>query len=95
MGLDPTVLQAASVATSVFGLLNSQDQADQAAAAAAQQRDALAALQQKPEPTMPTATDSDVRRARRASIVDQMRRRGGRASTILTGDSANSDVLGA
>ena len=46
-----------------------------------------------PVPTMPTPglQSETARAARRASIAEQMRRRG-RASTILTG--ASSDVLG-
>jgi len=59
---------------------------------AALEREALAALQEEPEPVMPLADDAATRRARRRSITGQMRRRG-RASTILT-DSGAADALG-
>lgn len=59
---------------------------------AQRQRDALARMQQEAEPVMPLTDDASIRRARRQSITQQMRRRG-RASTILT-DNAAGDVLG-
>jgi hypothetical protein len=68
-----------------------------AQAAAEEERRSVEALQREiqaeSEATpMPTANDSDVRRARRTSIAQQMRRRG-RRSTILTSD-ATADPLG-
>lgn len=56
---------------------------------AAKQREALAALQAQGQPSIPT--QDAARAARRASITQQMRRRG-RSSTILTGEP--SDTLG-
>lgn len=43
--------------------------------------------------TMPTPNDTDVRQAKKKSI-SAMRARKGRASTILTADTAISDALG-
>lgn len=73
----------------IGGLIGPDDDAAKAALAA--QREALAAMQREPEPTMPTPDDEAVRRARRRSIARQLGARG-RQSTILTGGAG--DTLG-
>lgn len=69
---------------------------EQAERDAAKQREALAALEQEPAPVLPTANDADTQRARRRSIISQLRRRG-RSSTILTqgSGSGTGETLGA
>ena len=89
-----TILIVGSTLVSAGGVAYSTDQQRKAAHEAIDaQRAATEALSSAPIPTMPTpGLQSDTARsARRASIAEQMRRRG-RASTILTGGA--SDVLG-
>ena len=94
MGVSAAWAVAATAATSANMQRIQANQARRAAEAqAALEREALAALQEEPEPLMPLGDDASVRRARRRSISAQMRRRG-RASTILT-DTGAGDALGA
>ena len=72
---------AALIGSAALGLISSDRAADRARRDAAREREALAALQNEPEPSLPDP--EAIKRARRRSITGQMRRRG-RASTILT-----------
>lgn len=73
---------------------NARKARNQAKDQAAAEREQLAQLAAKPEALIPSPDDASVKDARRRSITAQLRRRG-RAGTILTGDSAGSDSLGA
>lgn len=93
----PLVVAGLGAGAAVAGTAQAIDSArvgrHTASDAAKRERDALAALQAEPTPTMPTPDDETVRNARRRSIAGQLARRG-RASTILT-DAGNTDALGA
>lgn len=98
MGIETGTLLAIASATSAgVGALSYLDQREarkDAERQAAQQREAIAALEAQPAPTMPVADDEASKRARQRSISAQLRRRG-RSSTILTNPDAGSDALGA
>ena len=87
---------SAAIASAVIGgigTLNAMGAREDAKAQAAQQREALAALEAKDTPVLPDPNDEASRKARQRSISSQMRRRG-RSSTILTNQEAGSDALG-
>ena len=99
---------AAVVASVVVGAVTAGVSANQASiankraknaqAAAKRQADeqtaALQALEQEPEAAIPTGDDQAIRRQRKRSIARQLAR-GGRSSTILTGESGAGGTLGA
>lgn len=81
---------AVSAAVVVVGLIGAGISANQQSIAnkqsknaAAQQTQALAALEKKQEPTIPLPDDRAAKRSQRRSISRQLQRRG-RQSTILT-----------
>lgn len=93
MAVSTPILLGVGLATTAGATVYSADQSRQATHKAADsQREALAALQAQPQPTIPGADAANA--ARRASISEQMRRRG-RASTVLTStDAVGADALG-
>lgn len=86
-----TALGVAGLGLSAATALETKDARKDAERQAAKEREALAALQQEPEPVMPVPDDKAMRDARRRSISSQMRRRG-RASTLLS--ESGGDGLG-
>ena len=78
------LLAGAAGATVLSGMMN-QNQSTPAAAPAAPAV--------TPPTAMPTPGDASTKAAERASIAEQLRRRG-RASTILTDQAATTDKLG-
>ena len=98
MGVDPVT--AGIVAGTIgLGANESRKARKSAERSAAADREALAALQTDgstplDKPAMPTATGSEVKKAERKSITEQLRRRRGRESTILT-SAESSGALGA
>lgn len=92
MGLTAGIVAAGiGAAAGVNQGLEARKARKSAEAQAAAEREALAALQQEPEPVMPVPDDKAMRDARRRSISSQMRRRG-RASTLLS--ESGGDGLG-
>jgi len=92
MGISAAIAMGVSAAAATYSTLEARKARKDAERQAALERDALADLQQEPEPVIPLADDITVKQTRRRSIASQMRRRG-RSSTILT-DTGAADVLG-
>jgi uncharacterized membrane protein YebE (DUF533 family) len=87
VAVSASIAAVASVGMSVY---QSNQQRKAAEAEAARQREAIAALEAKPQPVLAPQTDQEA--ARRSSIKSQLLRRG-RQSTILS--DTPSDTLGA
>lgn len=95
MGVEvATIAAIVGAGATAYGALQSREARKDAERQAAQQREALAALEAEPVPAVPTPDDDASKRARQRSISAQLRRRG-RASTILTNQDSGSDALGA
>lgn len=90
----PLITAAVTAGSAVSQHRDAKKAREEAERQAAEQREALAALESEPEVAMPTGDDEATRRARRRSISAQLRRRG-RQSTILTGDDSSGTALGA
>ena len=82
-----------SAAATAYGAYNSMQARKDTERQAAQQREALAALEAKPIAVIPNADDDATKAARRRSIAGQMQRRG-RQSTLLTDQDSGGDALG-
>lgn len=88
----PIVVGLLGAGTAAYSMDQSRKQAHaQADAIRAQNEQLATALNDNPQPVMPTADGSSVQAAKQASIAEQVARRG-RASTILT---QPSEKLGA
>lgn len=85
MGISAAII---GVGTVLYSQDQSRKQAHtQADAIKAQTEATTKALANNPQPVMPTPDDASVQSAKQASIAEQVARRG-RASTILTGPTA-------
>lgn len=93
MAVSAAVVSAAAAAGSVYQQRQAQNKADQDAALARQQMADLQNAASATKPVIPAANDEAIRRAKARSIASQMQRRG-RASTLLTDQTAGSDSLG-
>lgn len=92
MGVSAAVVAGAAAINTGVQYYEGRKARKSAEAQAAAEREQMAQLANRKEPVIPEADDAATRAARRRSIAAQLRRRG-RASTILTQDSA-SDTLG-
>lgn len=94
MAVSATIAAVATVGTAIVQQDSARKARHSAEDQAKAEREQLAQLAAQPENVIPEADSASVNDARRRSITAQLRRRG-RASTILTGDSASAgDTLG-
>lgn len=92
MGVSAAVIAGAAAVNTGVQYYEGRKARKSAEAQAAAEREQMAQIANRKEPVIPESDDAATRAARRRSIAAQIRRRG-RASTILTQDSA-SDTLG-